>query len=482
MARRRFAIVLGALVCACAGAPGTTPLSATTVPPEPVPPTVAAPVEPADAAAAVEAGPREWVGAAAASDYLARRSSEQLVGVWVDVPPSKLDRVPLAVALAIDTSGSMDGKPIEHARQAARKVVESMVDGDLITLVSFDGQARTIMAPTVLTPGARRRALATIAELSASGSTALHDGVKAAEMALLGAPDHYLVRRVMVISDGQATVGPTDPQTLGNLAEVGMRHGIQVTALGVGLDYDETTLDAFAVRSSGRLYHLETSDGLPGIVAGEMDVLGKTAAAQAELAIVPAPGVTIVGIDAVRSVMDDGTAKIPLGVMFSGQQRDVLVRVRVDDRGLGQRALASVRLLYRDPADGGVERVHESIVRATVTNDAALVAEHQHDRTQAIIALREASMLAASASKLAVDGDLAMAAVNLEAAETALRKRAGVAKGESERKQMLDGAERLSRAKHKVDVASKAPAAARPAAGRAAVLDTNDAFMAFDGY
>lgn len=480
MARRRFAIVLGALVCACAGTRAATPLAATTAPPDPIAPAVVAPVEPI--AAPTEAGPREWVGAAAASDYLARRSSEQLVGVWVDVPPSKLDRVPLAVALAIDTSGSMGGKPIEHARQAARKVVESLVDGDLVTLVSFDGQARTIMAPTELTPASRRRALATIAELSASGGTALHDGVKAAEMALLGVPDRYLVRRVMVISDGQATVGPTDPTTLGNLAEVGMRHGIQVTALGVGLDYDETTLDAFAVRSSGRLYHLETSDGLPGIVAGEMDVLGKTAAAQAELAIVPAPGVTIVGIDAVRSVMDDGVAKIPLGVMFAGQQRDVLVRVRVDDRGLGQRALASVRLLYRDPADGGIERVHESIVRATVTDDAALVAEHQHDRTQAIIALREASMLAASASKLAVDGDLAMAAVNLEAAEKTLRERAVVAKNESERKQMLDGAARVSRAKKKVDHAAKAPAAARPAAGRAAVLDTNDAFMTFDGY
>lgn len=91
-------------------------------------------------------------------------------------------------------------------------------------------------------------------------------------------------------------------------------------------------------------------------------------------------------------------------------------------------------------------------------------------------------MLAASASKLAVDGDLAMAAVNLEAAEKTLRQRAVVAKSEPERKQMLDGAARVSRAKNKVRTAADAPAAARPAAGRAAVLDTNDAFMTFDGY
>ena len=404
------------------------------------------------------------------------------MGVWVDIPTATVPRVPLAVALTIDTSGSMAGDPIAHARLAARKVVDSLVDGDILTLVTFDSQARSLLMPTEMTPSTRRRALATIAELEASGGTALHDGVKAAEMSLLQVPDRYLVRRVVLISDGQATVGPTDTAQLGNLAEVGMRHGIQVTALGVGLDYDEHTLDAFAVRSSGRLYHLENSKEMSSIVASEMETLGRTTAAQAELAIVPAPGVTILGVDSVRSVTEAGAMTIPLGVMFSGQQREVLVRVRIDDRGLGKRALASVRLNYRDPGEDGLERVHESIVRATVTDDRTLLAAHPHDRAQAIIALRQASMLAASASKLAGDGDLAMASANLDQAEHSLRQRAGLAKDESERKHMLEGADRVSRAKRKVDDAAKSPAAAKPSATRGAALELNDAFMALDGF
>lgn len=484
MSRRAFAIVLGALVCACAGSRGTAPLAAPSADPAAPSSVAGEPTSATNVSPPAVASPRatEWIGAATASDYVAAGDSEQLVGVWIDVPAAAVPRVPLALAIAIDTSGSMQGASIAHARQAARKIVDGLADGDVLSLVTFDSQAQSLIPAVELTPTTRRRALAIIDELVAHGGTALHDGVKAAEMSLLGVDDGHLVRRVVVISDGQATVGPTDPVALGNLAEVGMRHGIQVTALGVGLEYDEKTLDAFAVRSSGRLYHLENSDGLSGIVAGEMELLAKTAAARAELAIVPAPGVTIVGIDAVRSTMDDGMAKIPLGAMFSGQQRDLLVRVRVDDRGLGKRAFASVRLVYRDPADDGVERVHESVVRATVTDDRTLVAEHQHDRTQAIIAMREASLLAASASRLAGEGDLTMAAANLDAAEKTLRDRAHAAKSEPERKQMEQSAQRVSAAKRKVDHAAKAPAAAKPKANRAASLDVNDAFMALDGF
>ncbi|MBC8071477.1 MAG: VWA domain-containing protein [Deltaproteobacteria bacterium] len=393
------------------------------------------------------------------------------------------DRAPLAIALVIDTSGSMQGDPIAHARAAARKVVETMADGDLLGLVTFDSHARTLIEPVVLGPQTRRRALATIAELRADGGTALHDGVKLAELSLLHAPEEYLVKRVVVISDGQATAGPTDPEVLGNLAEVGMGHGIQVTALGVGLDYDEHTLDAFAVRSSGRLYHIESSKEMPSMIVRELELLASSSAALAELEIVPARGVTILGADAVRA-SGGGKAglRVPLGVMFAGQQREVLVRVRVDRRTHGDHALASVRLRFRDPGDDGIERVQESLVRATVTDDPRMVAEHENDRAQTIIAMREASMLAAQASRSATDGDLELATADLDRAEQSLRDKAVHMKDEKQRRQVISNAEQLGRAKKKVQEAAEAPAAARATKSRAAALDANDAFMSLDGF
>lgn len=427
-----------------------------------------------------EAVARTWVGGAAASEYVL--GGEQMIGLWVDVPTVDQARVPLAVTLAIDTSGSMRGAPIEHARAAARKVVETLHDGDLVALVTFDSTARTVIEPMVLGPQSRKRVVAILAELEANGGTALHAGVVAAEQLMIGAPASYLVRRVIVVSDGQATVGPVDPEQIGNVADVGMQNGVQVTALGVGLEYDEHTLDALAVRSSGRLYHLENSEGMPEIVAGELALLGSTTAAATELEVVPAPGVSLLGIDTVRSfAAGRGGLRVPLGVMFAGQKREVLLRVRLDDVAAGAHPLASVRLRYRDPIDDGIERVQESVVRATITDDPQLVAHHENPRTQGIIAMREAALLAANASKLANAGQLELASADLERAEQKLEQQALRTKG-VERDKMKSGAAELRRAKRKVGDAAAAPAPARASRGRAAALDLNDVNMAFDGY
>ncbi|MFO0634814.1 MAG: VWA domain-containing protein [Nannocystaceae bacterium] len=386
------------------------------------------------------------------------------------------------MALAIDTSGSMGGDPIKDARAAAL-VVDSLVDGDLVAMVTFDNAAVTVVEPVVLGPQSRKRLQARIGELEAHGGTALHDGVKQAEFTLLHAPAEYLVRRVIVISDGQATVGETNPTAMGNLAEVGMQHGIQVTSLGVGLEYDEKTLDAFAVRSSGRLYHLEHSKEMPEIVRGEMDLLARSTAAQAQLELVPAPGVSITAVDAVASRQNGRSTAIPLGVMHAGQHRELLVRLRMDrPANLGRHALASVRLRYQDPADDGIERVHESLVRATITDDPTLVARHEHDRAQAIIALREASLLAASAAVAAGRGELLLADAELERAQRNLEQRADKVADPTQRKQMLSGAGQIGRARKKVAEAKAAPVATKATRARAAALELNDVNMAFDGF
>ncbi|HET6583338.1 MAG TPA: VWA domain-containing protein [Nannocystaceae bacterium] len=424
-----------------------------------------------------------WIGGAPASEFLLANQREQLVGVWVDIPePKVVAHVPVAVSIAIDTSGSMSGEKIADARRAALAVVDGLADGDMIALVRFDSEARTLVDLTPLDHRTRKRVRATIAELDARGDTALFDGVSQAETRLLHTPDTHLVRRVVVISDGQATVGPTDPEQLGRLAELGMTRDIQVTALGVGLDYDESTLDAFAVRSSGRFYHLEESAELASIVADEMKLLVTSSAAVAEVEIVPASGVTVMGVDAARTVRTGTALRVPLGAMFAGQRRELLVRVRLDERADDHRALASLRLHFRDPSNDGVARVHERVVEASLTDDTELVAAHENDRTQSIIALREAAVLTGNASHRANEGDLAVADAELERAEQTLRERAHRSKDHVEKQKMVKSAERVSRTRAKMKAASSAPAAQRKSAGRSAALEANDANMAFDGF
>ena len=84
----------------------------------------------------------------------------------------------------------------------------------------------------------------------------MFEGLELAEMHVAQAGRDHPVRRIVMISDGQANVGPSSPLALGELAQRSLSLGAQVTSLGVGLDYDERTLDAIAERTSGRLFHV----------------------------------------------------------------------------------------------------------------------------------------------------------------------------------------------------------------------------------
>lgn len=431
----------------------------------------------------VEDPNRPWLSAATASDYMLIGQSDQTFGVWVDIPKAFGNHVPTALTLAIDTSGSMRGDNIKHAREAAGRLIDELEDGDIVSLVTFSSDGRVLMPPTALDAQRRRSLHNIIEELSADGGTAMHEGLKVAESQLWETPDTHLVRRLVVISDGKATVGPTAPQELGRIAEVGLRRSIQVTALGVGLDYDELTLNELAQRSNGRLYHVEKSAQLPGIIEDEIALLESTAAAGVEVELVAAPGVEITGTAVARSARSDEGIRVPLGTMFGGQTRELLVRARVHGDGTeGPMVLASVRLHYRDPADGGVKRVQETVLRATVTDDPGLVAEHMHSGLQTLVAVRDASTWAQQASADLNNGDLDAAEEQLARAEDALRMQNRQAKSKVEKERTRRSADKIAKQRSGIKKAKKKKPAARAKATRSISLEANDDAMDAFGY
>jgi Ca-activated chloride channel family protein len=410
-------------------------------------------------------------------------TSETMIGVWVDVPTAARQKVPSsAVALVVDTSGSMSGSKIEHARAAANALVKRLPDGSLVGLYSFSDEVHEHLPLTSLNMASRDLFASVAGTLRASGSTNLFEGLRTAERSVFAAPATHPVKRIVLVSDGKANVGPSSPEMLGALAARGEEHGIQVTAVGVGLDYDESTLNALAMRSSGRLYHLTESRDLTAILQEEMGLLQATAATGAYVDIVPAPGVEILATENARSTVVNGATRVALGSMFAGQHREVLVKVRVNASADGEHPLASVRLHFRDPSDGNLERVQETVARYRVTRDAGEIAARQNPRTREILAVAEAGKLAAAAAEKAAQGDAEKAARDLARAEESLLAQARAAKDEAERRRLTSSATNITKARKATEAAAAAPAAARPKAARAAALEANEARMRTMGY
>ena len=435
-------------------------------------------------------GPRECArGAAGAvggrgadSDVLLARGGDAFLGVWVDVPAAAKARVraPVDLALVIDTSGSMEGAKIQAARASARTLVERLADGDVLSVDTFSDHARTLVPPVRLTPETRARVLSSIAELGTGGSTNMFEGLELAEMHVAQADRNHPVRRIVMISDGQANVGPSSPNALGELAQRSLSLGAQVTSLGVGLDYDERTLDAIAERTSGRLFHVGDPREMQATLEHEIDLLGSTVADQAAIEVVPAPGVVLVGVEGARiEGAENGAVRIPLGALFAGQHREALVRVRLTEAASGtQRALASVRLRFHDPAENEVERVQEVLARVMASDDPTAVASHANAKTHAMMAMVDAAKTEIQAAQDVGSGNFVQAQSQLAAAEKNLLDEAARTKDDDSRKKLTVAAKGMAHAR----AAAAAAPAAPPAKVRADALEMNGAGMKAMGY
>lgn len=427
-----------------------------------------------------ESGTDIWIGGSPVqTQLLVSAPGETLVGVWVDAPnnvPQMARRAPMAVSLVVDTSGSMAGEKIANARMAASSLLETMADGDIVSLYSFSDRARQFAAPTVLSSANRGLLMQRIGMMQAQGGTNMWAGMQAGIRDMAQAPASHPIRRIMLISDGQANIGPSDPQSLGDLAAQATEWRTQVTAIGVGRSYDERTLSALAVRSSGRMYHLAQSFQMATILERELQVLANTVAVDAYIEVIPASGVVLLEGLTMGSQLQNNRLRIPLGSVYAGQRREVLLRAKVATSAPGARNLATARLVYREPGAGGDPQTQNAAVNYQVSTDNAAVAASVKPRVRAMVANYHATQAQLRAVEHMNSGNNAQAAVEMERAEQQLVQAAEAAPTAPSSVQLR------SRAGHFRKGKKRARKAKDRKAKRDAALDFADESMDAEGY
>ncbi|MFW5921273.1 MAG: vWA domain-containing protein, partial [Polyangiales bacterium] len=404
---------------------------------------------------------------------------ETFGGVWIEAPdeaPQVVERAPMAVSLVVDTSGSMSGEKIRNARMAASSLLENLHDGDVVSIYGFSDHVHEIAAPTSLSPGTRGSLIRRIQGLRAGGGTNMHGGLSTGIARMQHAPRSHEVRRVVLISDGHANIGPSDPPSLGSLAANGTEWGAQITSIGVGLDYDEQTLGALALNSSGRLYHLEAPHQMAQILEEELHLLAQTVATDAYIEVVPAPGVRILEGTTMGSEVENGRLRVNLGSVHAGQRREVLFRAKVDTDRPGGRQLARARLVYKTQNEGE-RQVQQRPLRYEVTRDRSEASGSVQPRVQAMVSNYNASQAQLRAAEALNQGNRAQADADLEEAERELDRATSYDFGDDAVQGQLE--KRRDRVRQ---IRGRAGSAASPSDARGAALEANDAAFEAQGY
>jgi Ca-activated chloride channel family protein len=442
---RRSARGVAALLALCSAcAPATDPVA-----PAPAPyPADPSPIA-AEPAGPIADAPPTWIGAAPAQAVIVPNGAPTWVGIWITAPEAapREARPPMSLALVVDTSGSMAGAKIENARLAAISLLEGVVPGDVVSIDAFSNQVVSIAQPTRIGAGTIGPLVEAVRRLEAGGGTFLYGGLRAGTAHAAASRAHPL-RRVIVISDGLANAGPSTPEALGDLAAEGTELGVQVSAIGVGLDYDERTLGELARRSSGRLYHLEDPAQLAGIMDQEVRLLSSTVATGAYLEISAAPGVELDGHESAAVRGEGGALRVRLGSLYAGQRRELLMQARVRGRPGVEKELAKVRLVYEDRTSGARWAAQAVSVRARLDDDAKAAEASADARVQALVTRHEAAEAQRKAAAQLDAGQHDAAAASLSAAEAKVVAAAKRADDPAERARLTAQAARMAQSRN----------------------------------
>lgn len=296
-------------------------------------------------------------------------------------------RPPLALALVLDTSGSMrepshgaaggvGQSKLDRAIEATGALLSNprLVGSDLISIIQFDDVARVISPLSPLGNGDEARAA--LEHLKGySGGTQVAKGLLAARAELGRILQGGVAQRVLLLTDGQAF----DPQACREAAAGLAQAEVPLVSIGIGDDYNEELLRDLAEIGRGRPYHLSQIEQLDEVFQAEVQtsVREVVTGLRAEVQVVSG-----VCLDSVTRIYPDLSeidfapapfeksaqphlASLSLGNIMAGDYTVFVLELTVSGltRPIGRVRLAQVQLSGAVPTSPGkVESPRQDIV------------------------------------------------------------------------------------------------------------------------
>jgi len=241
----------------------------------------------------------------------------------------------------VDVSGSMSGEKMAQAKLAVTQLIGSLRETDRFRLVAFSGGVRRY-APgwTTGTAANRNDAGAWIRSLEAEGGTNI---AGALTEAFAEAADPEALGVVVFLTDGQPSVGESNPEQIAERAEQG-RGRFRVFAFGVGDDVNTYLLDRLTERARGTTEYVRPGETIERAVG-------------ALAAKVASPVLTDLALSASQGVELYDLQPGSLPDLFAGDEMVVFGRYRGAGSAGGERSV-----VVRGRRNGRTEEFHTALV------------------------------------------------------------------------------------------------------------------------
>jgi Ca-activated chloride channel family protein len=170
-------------------------------------------------------------------------------------PPERVtaaDVTPKELVFVLDTSGSMEGFPIEKAKETMKLALDDLYPSDTFNLITFSGDTHVLFPqPVRATRENLQRTQSFLASRQGSGGTEM---MKAIHAALAPSDEQDHVRIVCFMTDGY--VG----NDMEIISEIQQHPNARVFAFGIGSSVNRFLLDKMAEQGRGEVEYVTLED------------------------------------------------------------------------------------------------------------------------------------------------------------------------------------------------------------------------------
>lgn len=306
---------------------------------------------------------------------------------------------PLNLALVIDKSGSMaELDKMSRVKAALLTLVSQLRERDVLSVVVFDSEAQ-VLSPSQ--PLVNREAVKQLIRGIEPGSaTNIHAGLMLGYQEALRHYRQDATNRVILLTDGIANRGVTEPSAIARDSLRFNDRGIDLSTIGVGLDLNEDLLRQLAKSGRGLFHFVADVQDIEKVFIKELQSLVSPVASEPNVEIDYDSSLKLEHLYGYQPQLRKNGVTIKLDNMNHGLTQVVLLRFRLARPMPPQARLpVSVRLTYYDQSQKRVVKTEEASV--TVGNDSAgdLLADTEVGKNYSIAQLAQAIRDMAAASE-----------------------------------------------------------------------------------
>ncbi|MBA2373312.1 MAG: VWA domain-containing protein [Chloroflexi bacterium] len=257
-------------------------------------------------------------------------------------------RLPVNLAFVLDRSGSMSGGKLELARTAVESALARLQPDDRFSVVVYDDVVDVVVDSTTASAEARRNAVDRLRAIDPRGSTNLGDGWLRGCEQVANRLHERGVNRVLLLTDGLANVGMTDPAELARHATELRARGVATSTFGVGNDFDEALLTAMADAGGGHFRYIADARSIEDHMTSEVGETLEVVARDATLEVTAPEGVLIESVSPYRVQARGNRTLVSLGDLVANQVLEVVLRLRFPYGDEGRESGAIVAVTDRD--------------------------------------------------------------------------------------------------------------------------------------